>query len=490
MEQIPILLLDDDVLALRHICRMVNWEELGFGQPVCCTRCAQAKEILQSRSIPVCILDIELPGENGLEFGKWVREQYPETIIYILTSYREFHYAQDAVAIGAASYLLKHELDSAQMQELLRNTRARILEQRDSRQTVMDMAFAAMAAGDHSARIPELEGKKLSLFYVHRKYSFTLVYHPRPESDEILEMYREKSSEHRSTCLTAYMPDGLWILLYDTERFGLREKRDSLCASLADLPSGYEVLRTGVFEEQDEISAWCGALRHEAEERFYRREQVENAPVLQMPVPLKTGTLHMQPVLNAWKQRQKDAFAANLHTLLGEIAGYQHRSAALDHICEQLCASLGITPGDERFWSLDELETWLIDSSVKKMDPFADRKLSPITRQILDYCDTHISIRQEELAEALNMSSGHLRTVFKKETGCTISNYILQRQMQHAQYMLTEKRMKATEVAGALGYQSSQYFTLVFRKETGMTPGEYVRQYDQGLVLSEDKQRG
>ncbi len=490
MERLPILLLDDDILALKHICRMAEWNTLGFQEPVCCTRCSQARTEMIRRPFAVCFLDIELPGEDGLEFGAWVRQNYPDTVIYMLTSYREFNYAKRAVDIGASSYLLKHELTSEKLQQLLLNTKGMIREIQYRNQSINDFAFSAIVAGDRSVSISDLNGQKLSLAYIHPQYSFSLVYREKKETVSWLDEIRAKVAMDQQDCLVSSMPDGLWVLLHANGTWQIRDKTEKLDAALSILPSRCEYSRTGIFDRQEEIGSRCEALKTAAEDRFYESRDRVDRIIADPHRASETGTLHMQPVLAAWDLKQKKEFETNLHVLLAEISRYQHRDGALDHICQQLCSSMGILPEDEYFWTLKELEEWFIRKSDRLMNPFAGRNLSPLTRQVLNCCDTSIGIRQEELAEMLHVSSSHLRTVFKKETGLTISGYILQNQMRYARYLLCVRKKKATEVAAELGYQSSQYFSKVFRQETGMTPGEFVRLYQQGRIRLDGKQTG
>ncbi|AOT71347.1 response regulator transcription factor [Geosporobacter ferrireducens] len=52
-------------------------------------------------------MDIKIPGINGIEASKIIKEKYPQTIIFILTAYDEFDFAHKAVKIGIDDYILK-----------------------------------------------------------------------------------------------------------------------------------------------------------------------------------------------------------------------------------------------------------------------------------------------------------------------------------------------------------------------------------------------
>ena len=48
----------------------------------------------------ILISDIRMPGMNGLELSKAVKERFPETEIILLTGYAEFEYAKQALSLG------------------------------------------------------------------------------------------------------------------------------------------------------------------------------------------------------------------------------------------------------------------------------------------------------------------------------------------------------------------------------------------------------
>jgi len=62
-----------------------------------------------SRRVPweVAVLDYNMPGKNGLELIKELRQRYPGRAVLILSMYPEDRYAVRALKAGAAGYLTK-----------------------------------------------------------------------------------------------------------------------------------------------------------------------------------------------------------------------------------------------------------------------------------------------------------------------------------------------------------------------------------------------
>ena len=79
----------------------------------------------------------------------------------------------------------------------------------------------------------------------------------------------------------------------------------------------------------------------------------------------------------------------------------------------------------------------------------------------------------DQVTAQIFMSTVHANSVFKKETGQTIFDYLTKVRMEKAKIMLADKNSKVYKVSENVGYKSKTYFTSLFREYTGMTPGEY-----------------
>ena len=67
----------------------------------------EALQIYEKHNIQVVILDIEMPGVNGIEAAERIREKDKDCCIIFLTAFDEFAYARKAITVRALDYLLK-----------------------------------------------------------------------------------------------------------------------------------------------------------------------------------------------------------------------------------------------------------------------------------------------------------------------------------------------------------------------------------------------
>lgn len=81
----------------------------------------------------------------------------------------------------------------------------------------------------------------------------------------------------------------------------------------------------------------------------------------------------------------------------------------------------------------------------------------------------------ENYARDHGMTANWFTQSFKKVTKFTPMQYIVHLRMTNAMNMIDSTDCNITQVANAVGYDNSMYFSKVFKKYTGMTPTEYKR---------------
>jgi len=94
---------------------------------------------------------------------------------------------------------------------------------------------------------------------------------------------------------------------------------------------------------------------------------------------------------------------------------------------------------------------------------------------INDYIDENLSeaISIEDLASELNISKFHFLNEFKKFTGMTPYQHLLNRRIDEAKTRLLDKDKKITTIALELGFSDSSHFSRTFKKVTGTSPRSF-----------------
>jgi len=76
-------------------------------------------------------------------------------------------------------------------------------------------------------------------------------------------------------------------------------------------------------------------------------------------------------------------------------------------------------------------------------------------------------------AEFLNVNPSYLSTLFKRETGMTLTDYVNRQRVEHGIFLLNATDMQIQTIAQYCGIPDVNYFTKTFKKFIGKTPKEY-----------------
>lgn len=96
-------------------------------------------------------------------------------------------------------------------------------------------------------------------------------------------------------------------------------------------------------------------------------------------------------------------------------------------------------------------------------------------KRLTDYMQDHLAedILIQELANLVHLSRFHFCRAFRKTTGYTPHQALVNFRIQRARQLLADPATSITDVALAVGYQTSSSFALAFRSAVGETPTLY-----------------
>lgn len=111
--------------------------------------------------------------------------------------------------------------------------------------------------------------------------------------------------------------------------------------------------------------------------------------------------------------------------------------------------------------------------------PWGNRQGLPTAtlQQVTEYIQAHLhrEVRLVELAAIANLSPYHFLRLFKQSTGLTPHQYLLQRRIDQAQWLLQHSALSIAAVAVAVGFCDQSHFSRYFKRQVGATPSQ-VRQ--------------
>lgn len=107
MTKIKLLIADDHTILRDGIVSLLQAEEL-FAVTGTAGNGYEVLELISKKDFDVCLLDISMPGLDGMETAKLIKERKPGIKIIMLTTYNDPEIISELVHIGVAGYLLKN----------------------------------------------------------------------------------------------------------------------------------------------------------------------------------------------------------------------------------------------------------------------------------------------------------------------------------------------------------------------------------------------
>lgn len=101
-----LLIVNDVEMTVRFLRDKVAWDQYGVTQVYSAYNADEAKEIFRDNDIDLVLLDIEMPGEDGISLCRWIRSCNYDTEVIFLTCHANFDYLQEALHLECQDYIL------------------------------------------------------------------------------------------------------------------------------------------------------------------------------------------------------------------------------------------------------------------------------------------------------------------------------------------------------------------------------------------------
>lgn len=135
----------------------------------------------------------------------------------------------------------------------------------------------------------------------------------------------------------------------------------------------------------------------------------------------------------------------------------------------------------ERIQSPEEfpaLQRDMVNAYCALVKKHAAKQYSPLVQKVLTVVDSDLTadLSLKHLSKLLSINASYLSSLFKKETGKTLTEFITQKRMQQAAFLLRTTQLQVQTVAQHCGIYDVNYFTKMFKKFSGQTPKEFREQ--------------
>lgn len=248
----------------------------------------------------------------------------------------------------------------------------------------------------------------------------------------------------------------------------------------------YQILDKAVhaLEERKKIAQWHYLESHS------QREISQAAPILfqQLEAALNRSNYNvLGSILDNLKKEFSDHMPIDRHTyynayryvifLFDIMENYQVTTIQGNGPLDYYAAIDSAQTNSQIFSILRQL--LLKSMTERKRISTQDERTSLLADAVKKYIDQHYmeDISLDSLSNVFHFHPVYLSTLFKKYQKQSFSNYLSEIRIEKAKELL-KLGTKTSDVAAAVGYQSSKYFSDVFTKKVGISPREY-RKFDR-----------
>lgn len=495
-----LLIADDEHLECDAIELLVKRANL----PLQCIKAKngfEAVEMAKLHNPEIVFLDIRMPGLDGIEAAKQIREMQQECHIVFLTAWSTFEFAQQAVRLGASEYLVK-PVQRKEVYDLLDKLMASLDEQKltEKQQAgeireVLNLFSREFFASLKFGRLTEEAMQSYFLMQgITTKGGFSLVISGMSEEDIRSFFQRKNMYPKLQIC---YFPsiDRITVLVFTLqgskviEQLTGHQAQESvvigsgvLFHDLKGIPkaiSTASIAHTYANKHKIQFQRFSEALK---EPRDYAKLQAKNRLMIE-------ETLGG----NAVEAR------ALAHEIIDTIkTNHTVEADAIEELYEFLMMfsyelNKGIAFLNQPKPQKDSLmgqEIYLMDCINEACSAVAEDKRDRHSRPF-KYVDQylhshyHEQLSVEQMAKVVDLNTKYFSQLCKSYFGSTFLEYLTSIRMEKAKELLLTGEYSIKEVAEMTSFSDGNYFSRVFRQTFGISPSSFKGEGDDQKKESE-----
>lgn len=483
----------------------------------------------------VILMDIRMPGINGIEAIKQIKQTNQDIFFVIITAHEYFEYAKEAVNLGVHEYLVK-PLNKNKLIDTLKQLAHIISSKREAIQREIALKERI------NMIIPHMEGQFIysqlfngkmfkditfyeDIFNMEIRYGYVLMAVVEDSESELKEENLKNSiNKHKfyevfsqelkcmTNCLigpplldrlVAYIPADS-----EADAYEIRNSSISMAARLVErISKRVKVsfkIGVGKCYLIENFSKSCDeaymAATIEAGEVVTHFEDIQLNRKKTLTYPLHKEKLLNQKILSGDSQGALEVFedifvwlSSNyaedidkIKTKLFELMIIVRRS--IPYEVEDIDLS------DELYLSnlfkvrdINELRISFINyfkDMISNFNRYRERELSGLISEAILYINNNYDkdISLDGVAKEINMSYHYFSKFFKDSVGKNFIDYLTDLRVERAKEQLKDSSLSIKTICFNVGYSDPNYFSKIFKKATGVTPTEYRGNVSQEVL--------
>lgn len=513
---LKVMIVDNEAVIRKGLIHCISWADLD------CVIAGQAEDGLDALEqveniMPdIVICDICMPGMDGLEFAKTLRQRYPHVKVIILTGFPYFEYAQKAISCQIVDFVLKptsvedltRAVIAAKQQISRENIGKRLKEE------LKDKEYQNLILQQRLLLRDLLQGKAISHLYLLNRMvqlnldlSGYLVIHvdiaplsdahdEAPDEEEKLSAYLSQVQSILESCLSG--ADVYFVSNGSQSCYGIAAADDAVtvqeaCIEAVNVLNSFRefLMYIGIsdyFKAPEQMSEAANQADHAVGFARYTPEipVVMFTELPSIPAEVMDRIYEDIKLLQSAIENQNFSSASGiLKSLFLFIKENRLPLETVKNIClyvHQFCVYPLLLPGvslkrlmeQNSAGDLEEITLHFIKEHLKERGG-AGEAADELINKVKAYAAKHYmeNLSLDCLACEVHLSPSYLSRLFKKVTGENLSAYVQNIRIEEAKILLKTTELRAYEVGERVGIPDPVYFSRIFKKMTGCKPKDY-----------------
>lgn len=522
-----IMLADDEGIVIDSLKFIIEKE---FGD-ICAVEYAKTGrsviELAESFRPDIAIMDIQMPGINGIDAMKEIRQTNTNTVFIVMSAYDKFDYAKEAIKLGVLEYITK-PMEKTKIVAALQKAMEMIDREKEKRsnellvkeklETVVPIIESGLIYNillqEHF--VEDIENYK-SILGINQKYAYMIAVVCGDEQDgnhmtnavgsgvkmqKHYQEVRESLKECFHGIVGTVLANKLAVLVpyeRDTmdynERIELIEKARELTRRMRkriDISFRIGIGGAKEFHDMSEsysealnaLVATTGSVAH-VDDLPIRCEYAGDYPIKlekKLFAEIEDGEMN-NAVASArsffeWMEESHSNIMDIRLKILEFALWAEHIAYEKGGMTYQLNSRADYLPQIMEMSDLTQLRKWFVDKVMQACQNILSKrteKSNSIIGLAKDYIRNNYNkdISLDDVSRAVNISPYYFSKIFKENTGENFIEYLTNIRIDKAKELLGTTEYSMKEICSMVGYSDPNYFSRSFKKNVGVTPTEY-----------------
>lgn len=532
---LKVFLVDDESIIREGLRDNIPWQQFGYEFIGEASDGEMALPMIRKLKPDVLITDIKMPFMDGLALSRMISQEFPNIRIVIISGYDEFEYARQAIRVGVEQYLLK-PITKSSLQKVLLEIKEKIEAEQEQKnylekfkndmqeyeQYTKRKFLEKVFEGQLSVQEIYEEANKLSINLEGPCYNLILLnMQEKKRTSWTKDMDHVDSAEEELLRYVLRFPEympfrwsiHIYGILIKGESQQMQEYTDRCIEHIQKICQQYEyfmdwhVAVGTMVERLSQLPDCYGMVNHLLAFRFLMPNEhiLKESETVEMTSMINPGTISNLDIAKVDPEIVKrfliegeleeiddfaegyvlglqDALQSKLFrdylflSIRFTTLGYVESLGAAQEAFEQSLADTKTEGISGKTEDILKYMKKLLYAAISIRDQESENQSKHMLKRALEYIEENYcqeSFSLNSVASATDVSANYFSSIFSQEMKQTFIEYVTQKRMEKAKKLLRQTDLHSGEIAAAVGYKDSHYFSFVFKKTQGCTPREY-----------------